>query len=202
MRELDTEIRRLLDIMPATGRMLTRIISKPEQGKVIDYKFPLPWQQNRPIYINFDLWKRLKRPERDLLLLRGVSWLINIKWFKPDIYKGLAILGTGSGIVQIIQSDVTGALIGFGLTAVAIQQVLRQNSSSEYELIADQEAIKTAIRRGYTEVESAQYLLGAIEAIAIIEGRGSLNFVELIRCQNLRAISGISPLGAPDSSGL
>ncbi len=39
---------------------------------------------------------------------------------------------------------------------------------------------------------------GAIEAVAQIEGR-SLDFNELIRCQNLKAISGISAVGVPDS---
>ena len=39
----DVEIRRLLELMPASGRMLTKIIDKPKQSKVIDYKFPRPW---------------------------------------------------------------------------------------------------------------------------------------------------------------
>lgn len=30
------EIRRLFDIMPASGRIMTKILSKPQQAKVID----------------------------------------------------------------------------------------------------------------------------------------------------------------------
>ncbi len=54
--EPKVEIRRLLDIMPASSRMTTKIVSKAEQSKVIDASFPLPWHRERPIYINFDLW--------------------------------------------------------------------------------------------------------------------------------------------------
>ncbi len=37
--EPNVEIRRLLDVMPASGRMTTKIVSKPEQAKVIDASF-------------------------------------------------------------------------------------------------------------------------------------------------------------------
>ena len=73
--EPNIEIRRLLDLMPASGRMMTKIVSKPEQKQVIDAAFPLPLSQARPIYINFDLWRRLPKPQRDLLLLQRVCWL-------------------------------------------------------------------------------------------------------------------------------
>lgn len=46
--EPTAEIRRLLDVMPASARMLTKIVSKPQQAKVIDASFPLPWNQERP----------------------------------------------------------------------------------------------------------------------------------------------------------
>ena len=55
----DNEISHLLDLMPASGRMMTRIVSKPESTKVIETNFPLPWQRGvRPIQINFDLWRQ------------------------------------------------------------------------------------------------------------------------------------------------
>jgi hypothetical protein len=91
--EPNVEIRRLLDVMPASGRMTVKLVSKPEQSKVIDASFPLPWNQDRPIYINFDLWRRLKQPQRDLLLLRTITWLTGVKWFKPNIYQGLVLAG-------------------------------------------------------------------------------------------------------------
>ena len=34
--------------------------------------------------------------------------------------------------------------------------------------------------------------------VAELEGRPSLDFIELIRCQNLRAIAGLSLVGVPD----
>ena len=70
-------------------------------------------------------------------------------------------------------------------------RIWRSNRSSQVELNADEGAIRVALRRGCKEAEAAGHLLGAIEAVAQIEGR-SLDFNELIRCQNLKAISGIS----------
>ncbi|MEH2045483.1 DUF3318 domain-containing protein [Nostoc sp.] len=197
--EPNVEIRRLLDVMPASGRMTTKIVSKPEQAKVIDASFPQPWNQARPIYINFDLWRRLPKPQRDLLLLQMVSWLTGVKWFKPDIYQGVVLAGLLGGFLEAAQSDVVGVAVAGGLSAIAAWRIWRTNKSQESELNADAAAIKIAQRRGYSEVEAAQHLLSAIEAVAKIEGRSSFNFTELIRCQNLRAIAGLSPVGVPES---
>jgi hypothetical protein len=84
------------------------------------------------------------------------------------------------------------------LTAIATTQIWRGSRSSETQLNADEAAIRVAQRRGYSQTEAAQHLLSAIEAVAQIEGRPSLNFTELIRCQNLRAIAGLSPVGIPE----
>ncbi|MBN3938914.1 DUF3318 domain-containing protein [Nostoc sp. NMS9] len=197
--EPNVEIRRLLDVMPASGRMTTKIVSKPEQAKVIDASFPQPWNQARPIYINFDLWRRLTKPQRDLLLLQMVSWLTGVKWFKPDIYQGVVLAGLLGGFLEAAQSDVVGVAVAGGLSAIAAFRIWRTNKSQESELNADAAAIKIAQRRGYSEAEAAQHLLSAIEAVAKIEGRFSFNFTELIRCQNLRAIAGLSPVGIPES---
>ncbi|MFP4119708.1 DUF3318 domain-containing protein [Coleofasciculus sp.] len=195
----EPEIRRLRDLMPASGRMLTKIISKPQQMAVIDTPFPMPWSRDRPIYINFDLWRRLPRPQRDMLLLSTVSWLITIKWFKPDLYQGVVIAGLLGGMVELVQGDAVGVVVATGLSAIAGSQIWRSTRSCQTHLDADTDAIKVALRRGYTETEAAQHLLAAIESVAEIEGRLSLNFTELIRSQNLRAIAGISPVGVPES---
>lgn len=196
--EPNVEIRRLLDTMPASGRMMTKIVSKPEQPKVIDTAFPLPWSQERPIYINFDLWRRLTKPQRDLLLLRTVSWLTGFKWFKPDIYQGVVVAGFLGAAVEAVQGDAVGVVVAGGLTALAMSRIWRMNRSQQIELSADDAAIRVAQRRGYSEAEAAQHLLSAIEAVAKIEGRTALDFIELIRCQNLRAISGLSSVGLPE----
>jgi hypothetical protein len=195
----EPEIRRLLDVMPASGRMLTKVVSKPEQSQVIDSPFPLPWAQDRPIYINFDLWRRLSQPQRDLLILRTVAWLTGIKWFKPDLYQGVVAAGAIGAIVQLVQGDAVGVVVASGLSGLAATQIWRNTRSSQSQLDADEAAIKVAIRRGYTEAEAAQQLLSAIEAVGKIEGRSSLNFTELIRSQNLRAIAGLSSLSVPES---
>jgi len=197
--EPTTEIRRLYDVMPASGRMMTKIASKPEQAKVIEATFPLPWSQERPITINFDLWRRLTKPQRDLILLRAVSWLTGVKWFRPDIYQGVAVAGLLGAIVESVQADLVGIVVASGLTGMAVTRIWRQNRSSESELNADEAAIKIALRRGYSETEAAQHLISAIEAVAKIEGRSSLNFTELVRSQNLRAIAGLSNVGVPQS---
>lgn len=197
---LESEISRLLDLMPASGRMLTKLVSKPQQTKVIDTPFPLPWQQgNRYIYINFDLWRQLSRPQRDLILLRAVSILTNVRWLKPDLYQGITLAALAGLSVELIQADVVGIVLAGGLTTLAARQIWRNNRSVQREIDADEGAIKVALRRGYTETEAAKHLLSGIETVAQIEGRSSLNFTELIRCQNLRAIANISPVGVPDS---
>lgn len=197
---IEQEIRRLQDLMPASGRMSTKIISKPQQSKVIDFSFPSPWQKNnRSIYINFDLWRRLSRPQRDLLLLRSVSCLIGIKWFKPDIYQGITLAGLIGLTVEMVQVDVVGIIVAGGLTTIAASQIWRQNRSLEKELEADEGALKVAIRRGYTEIEAATHLLEGIDAVSKIERRRSLNFEELIRSQNLKAIANLSQVGIPEN---
>ncbi|MBE9126111.1 MULTISPECIES: DUF3318 domain-containing protein [unclassified Coleofasciculus] len=194
----EPEIRRLLDLMPASGRMLTKITSKPQQTTVIESPFPPPWSRERPIYINFDLWRRLPRPQRDMLLLRTVCWLIGIKWFKPDLYQGVVLAGLLGGMVELMQGDAVGVVVATGLSGLAGNQIWRSTRSSQSQLDADADAIKVSQRRGYTETEAARNLLAAIESVAEIEGRLSLNFTELIRSQNLRAIAGYSPVSVPE----
>ena len=196
---LDSEISRLLDLMPATGRMLTKIVSRPQQSKVVDTPFPMPWERGlRPVFINFDLWKQLSRPERDLTLLRGVSVLTGVRWFKPDIYQGITLAGLVGLTAEIVQGDVVGIVVAGALTAIAGNRVWRTNRTLEREITADEEAIKVAIRRGYTQTEASRQLLNAIETIAKIEGRQSLSFTELIRSQNLKTMGNLSPVGVPD----
>ncbi|BAT56424.1 hypothetical protein NOS3756_54290 [Nostoc sp. NIES-3756] len=197
--EPNVEIRRLFEVMPASGRMTIKIVSKPEQAQLIETVFPLPWNQERLIYINFDLWGRLTKPQRDLLILQKVAWLTAVKWFKPDIYQGVVLAGLLGGLVESAQSDVVGVAIAGGLSTLALMRIWRSNKSQDAELNADTIAIKVAQRRGYTEAEAAQHLLSAIEAVAKIEGRSSLDFIALIRCQNLRAIANLSSVGVPDS---
>jgi len=193
----DFEMRRLLDVMPASGRMATKLVSKPEQRVVVDSTFPMPWVSDRPIWINFDLWDRLSRPQRDLLILRTVSWLMGVKWFRPSLYQGVVLAGIVGGIVELVQGDPVGIVAASGLTAIAGAQIWRANRSTQTELDADEAALRVAQRRGYEEPEAARHLLSAIEAVAEIEGR-SLNFIELLRSQNLRSIAGVSPVGVPD----
>ncbi|CCQ51082.1 DUF3318 domain-containing protein [Crocosphaera watsonii WH 8501] len=196
---IDAEISRLLDMMPASGRMLTKIISQPQQSKVIDAPFAPPWnRESRPIYINFDLWRRLPRGQRDLLILRATSSLINIRWFKPDINQLIVLAGTIGLMVETGQGDAVGILIAAGLTAISIRQIWRDNRNIQRELDTDEAAIKVSLRRGYTEVEAAQNLLQGIENAAKIEGRSILNFTELIRSQHLKSLANLSSIDVPE----
>ncbi|ELR96266.1 DUF3318 domain-containing protein [Gloeocapsa sp. PCC 73106] len=197
---LDQEITHLLDLMPASGRMFTRIINKPQQSQVIDAPVPKPWNQaSRPIYINFDLWRLLSRGERDLLLLATVSNILGIQWFKPNLYQGITLAGLAGLTLQIIQKDTVGIIVAGSLTAIAIRQIWRDNQSLSKQLEADEKALKISQRRGYTEVDAAKSLLSAIEALPQLENRPSLSFVELIRCQNLKVIGNLSPVGVPEN---
>ncbi|MGD1910235.1 MAG: DUF3318 domain-containing protein [Rivularia sp. (in: cyanobacteria)] len=193
--EPKVEIRRLSDLMPASAKGTVKIISKPEQKKVIDTIFPLPWHRQRLIYINFDLWRNLTQRQRDLLLLRNVSWLSGVQWFKPNIYQGVVLAGLFGGLVESAQGDAVGVVAAGGLSAIAMLRIWRNNHSQESEIAADIAAIRLVQRRGYSEAEAAEYLLKAIETVAKIEKRSTLNFLELIRCSNLRRIAGFSELG-------
>lgn len=196
----EPEIRRLLDLMPASGRMFAKLVSKPQQSKVIDAPFPVPWNRDaRLIYINFDLWRRLPKPQRDLLLLRTVSWLTGIQWLKPDLYQGIVAAGAIATVVEIVQADAIGVLVAGGTIALAANRIWRRNRSLQTHLDADEAAIAIAQRRGYDAVEAAGHLLESIDAVADLEARPSLNFIELIRAQNLRSLANRSPIGVPTS---
>ncbi|MBE9182726.1 DUF3318 domain-containing protein [Oculatella sp. LEGE 06141] len=194
---LDSEIYRLIDLMPASGRMYCKILDKPDQTSVIQTHPPLPWQQARPIGINFGLWEQLTRPQRDLLLLRTVGWLTTQQMFKLGLPQGLAAAGVVATLVELVQVDPVGIVTAGGLTVLAASQIWRKSRGTEAELEADEAGMRVAQRRGYSETDAASHLLSAIEAVAQIERR-PLDFVELVRCQNLKAIAGLSSVGVPE----
>ena len=195
----DAEIRHLLDLMPASGRMMARLGADPRQSAVIESPFPLPWKPTRPISINFQLWAHLSRQQRDLLLLRTVSWVCNVQWFKPNLNQGMVVAGILGAGVELAQQDAVGIVLAGGLAAIGLRRVWQSNRRSEVELEADETAIRVAGRRGYTETEAARALAEAIEVAARLEGRSGLSFMELVRCQNLKAIAQLSPVGVPES---
>lgn len=195
----DQEIRRLTDVLPASGRMLTKLVSKPEQRVVIDCPFPKPWMTDRPIWINFELLNELPMPERDLLVLRTVCWVIGVKWFRPSWYQGLVLVGVLGTVIEGVQADPVGIVAAGTLSTIAGLQIWRDNRNTQRELAADEAAIQVALRRGYTEVDAARYLLDAIAHVAEIENRPGLSFIELLRCQNLKAIAGFSTVAIPDT---
>jgi hypothetical protein len=177
--------------------MMTQLVNKPEQLLVVDSAFPRPWQRQRLVSINFDLLGRLSKPQRDLLVLRTVTWVTAVKWFRPQPYQGLVLAGALGATVEALQGDAVGILVGAGLSAIAATQIWRQNHSAQRELEADEAALRVAQRRGYSETDAARHLLSAMEAVAQLEQRG-LSFNELLRCQNLKAIAGLSPVSVPE----
>lgn len=193
-----SETSRLLDVMPASGRMMTKIVGKPQQSQIIETSFPVPWKNDRVIYLNFDLWMNLPKAQRDLIMLRTVSWLCEIKWFKPSINQGIFTVGFLGMISQLTEADIVGIVLAGGLSVVGLTRIWQSNNSIQTELAADEMAIRVATRRGYEQAEAANYLLKGIESMAKIEGRNSFNFTELVRSQNLRAIAGLSPVGVPE----
>lgn len=195
MAPSDSELSRLRDLMPASGRMWIRIVPQPGLGSAIASPFPYPWQRQRQLQIDPDLWRRLPRPQRDLLALRQCCWLMGVRWFAPQWYQAAAALGTVTAAVELAQADALGALVAGGLAGVAGAQIWRLNRRTERELEADQEAIAVAQRRGYGQREATEHLLAAIEAAAALAGRPELDFEELLRCQRLR-----SRLGQPTAN--
>lgn len=184
----EPEIYRLIDLMPASGRMYCQILHQPAQSSVIVTKFPLPGIP-RSIQINFSLWNRLPTPQRDLLLLRSVAWLTGIKWLQFDLYQVFFVAGGIGATVELLQGDTVGIATATGFTALAATQLWRNNRKPQRDMEADAEALRVAQRRGYSPADAVRHLLSAIESVARIENR-PLSFSELIRCQQLRSLSG------------
>jgi hypothetical protein len=197
---INEEIARLRDLLPASWRMTTSIKSKPEQPELIASSQILPWAKGTQIEINFRLWRQLIEAERDLLVLREISWRQQTKWLQVGVYQGVGAMAIVGGVVETVQGDVTGIAIAILLGTIGINQILRGNKSSQIQVLADNEAIAVAQKRGYREDEAARALLEAIPAAAKLSGRDKPEFTELIRCQNLKAIAGLSKTPIPDKA--
>jgi hypothetical protein len=194
------EILRLQDLLPASWRMKTTIKSKSDQQPLIVSNPILPWSSTVQVTINFRLWSQLSESHRDLLLLREVGWRHESKWLQLGVNQSLALLAVGGGGVELVQGDATGIAIALLLGTVAVNRIWRKNQGTQIQLDADFEAIRAAQRRGYTEVSGATALLEAIPAAARLEDRYIPEFTELMRCQNLRAIAGLSNVNVPINS--
>jgi hypothetical protein len=193
----DPEILRLQDLLPASWRMSTKIMSKPDCKGIIRSTPILPWANATQVAINPKLWMQLSVAQRDLLLIREVSWRQQAKWFKPGTYQAIALLSSVGGIIELVQGDTVGIAIGIMLTTIAVEQLRRKSKGTQIQIEADNEALQIAQRRGYSENSAARSLLEAIQSVARLEGRSSMEFAELIRCQNLRAIAGLSSVRVP-----
>ena len=196
---INEEIARLRDLLPASWRMTTSIKSKAELSKPIASLPILPWQKGTQVNIDFRLWRQLPEAQRDMLLLYEISWRQQTKWLQTGIYQGVAAIALIGGIIETVQGDVTGIAISLLLGTIGINQILRTHKSSQVQVQADNEAIEIAQKRNYSQVEAARALLEAIPAIARLMGRSTPEFTELIRCQNLRAIAGLSKTTIPDT---
>jgi Protein of unknown function (DUF3318) len=195
----DQEILRLLDLLPASWRMSTKIMPTSDCAEVIHSSPLLPWANSTQITIAQKLWMQLGVANRDLLLLREVSWRQQSKWFKPGTYQSIAALSTIGGIIQLVQGDTVGIAISIMLATISVEQVRRKGKGTQIQIEADNEALRIAQRRGYSEVTAAKSLLEAVQAVAKLEGRSSMEFTELLRCQNLRTIAGFSSVQVPSS---
>ncbi|WP_039727388.1 DUF3318 domain-containing protein [Leptolyngbya iicbica] len=187
MVNTNAEVTRLKDLMPASGRMKTRIIIDDRQSTVVETPFPRPWHKSHPLIINWRLWQELSVSQRDMLFLHNVSWLTAVRLIKPELYQGIAAVGLLGTVFEAFQADAVGILAAGGLTAIAAGQVWRTNTGNQAKLDADDAAIRVAQRRGYSERDAVRHLLEAIEAVPLVEGRGGLNYTELLRAQQLKS---------------
>ena len=192
------EIGRLLDLLPASGRMKTRLLVKPAQRKVVEVPLPVPWKLEHPVCVNFDLLCQLERSQRDLLVLRSVCWVTGARWLRLDGYRLAAVAAAAATLVELASGDAVGTFVAGGLAFVTGRQVWQGIRSLKREMEADEAAIQVAIRRGYQEATAARALLGAIEGAAELEGRTVLSFTELIRSQQLRSLAGLSATSVPE----
>ena len=187
MVNTNAEVTRLKDLMPASGRMKTRIIIDDRQSTVVETPFPRPWHKSHPITINWRLWQELSASQRDLLFLHNVCWLTSVRLIKPELYQGIAAVGLLGTVFEAFQADAVGILAAGGLTTIAAGQVWRANTGNQAKLDADDTAIRVAQRRGYSERDAVRHLIEAIETVPLIEGRGGMNYTELLRAQQLKS---------------
>ncbi|NEQ42168.1 MAG: DUF3318 domain-containing protein [Leptolyngbya sp. SIOISBB] len=184
--------------MPASARMKTRIIIDDRQSTVIETPFPRPWQKSHPITINWRLWQELSASQRDLLFLHNVCWMTSVRLIKPELYQGVAAVGLVGTVFELFQTDAVGILAAGGLTAISASQVWRSNTGNQAKLDADDTAIRVVQRRGYSERDAVRHLLEAIEAVPLIEGRGGMNYTELLRAQQLKSRLGTVKAPPPE----
>ena len=197
MVNTNAEVTRLKDLMPASGRMKTRIAINDRQSTVIQAPFPRPWHRSHPITINWSLWQALSISQRDMLFLHYVCWLTSVRILKPQLYQGVTAVGLVGTVFELFQTDAVGIAAAGGLTAIAATQVWRDSTGNQARLDADEAAIRIAQRRGYSERDAARHLLEAIEAVPQIEGRGGMSYTELLRAQSLRALIGTTSAPPP-----
>ncbi|NJK33762.1 MAG: DUF3318 domain-containing protein [Oscillatoriales cyanobacterium SM2_2_1] len=197
MNHSGSEIARLKDLLPASWRMNTIVQAVGQTGVIGVTSARFPWQSAVEIGINFPLWQELTLAQRDLVFLRSVAWGQEQRLYRPGRFQAVTLLAVLGGIAELAEGDLVGVAIAVLLAGVGGSQVWRQTQGSQAQLAADQEAIALCQRRGYQEQEAAQALLGAIPLLAKLEGRSTPDFVELIRCQNLRAIAGLSRMTVP-----
>ncbi len=193
----NSEINRLLDLLPASWRMHTIVSQRPDQLQAITSTPILPWQRDTHIKINFRLWSSLTINQRDLLFLAEVAWRQQSRWLQWGTYQLVGLFALGGTIWETIEGDVTGLAVGLLLTVIAIKQIDREHKGTKTQLESDSEAIRVAQRRGYTDTIAARSLLEAIQAVAKLEGRQAPEFRELVRCQNLRVLAGASKVTVP-----
>jgi Protein of unknown function (DUF3318) len=192
----NSEINRLRELMPATGRMKTRLLLDDSQPCLITAAVPRPWQATHPISLNLSRWQQLSLPQRDLLFLRTVCWVIATNLLRPDWYQGLALTGLAGTLFELGRGDALGLVAAAGLTAFSGVQIWRSSHGITAEMAADQKAVEVAQRRGYSQAEAAAALIGALEALPQAENR-SLKVSELVRCQNLRSLADLAVAPLP-----
>lgn len=198
MVNTNAEVTRLKDLMPASGRMKTRIAIDDRQSTVIQAPFPRPWRQSHPITINWSFWQELSVSQRDVLFLHYVCWLTSVKILKPQLYQGIVAVGMVGTVFELFQTDAVGIAAAGGLTALAATQVWRNSKGNQARLDADEAAIRVAQRRGYAERDAVRHLLEAIETVPRIEGRGGMSYAELLRTQKLRSMLGTASSPPPE----
>lgn len=187
----DAELGRLMDLLPASGRMWCKLVSQPNQRQAIAASLPKPWNEICTISINLELWHKLPQDQRDLLLLRTSCRGTAVRWVKPGLYQGLLGAGLTALLVESVRGDATGIVVFGGLSVLAARQIWRSVYSVQTEITADADAVRVATRRGYTQADAACALMAGIKALPAIEGRTN-TMDELLRCQALK------PTAQPD----
>lgn len=188
MANLQEEIQRLRDLLPASLRPLLTIEAMPygANDRLLRVKPRPPWQPTGTLQIDFSRWANIPQPQRDLLFLREAGWFDSRNWLQPGLYQGLAVSGVLATVLELTLQNPLSVVLAGGVTGLAVRQIWSGMNSDTAHFDADEFALRRAQYRGYDRRSAARHLVLALENVQRVD-KSDVQIV--MRLQRLKAIA-------------